>query len=109
MRIALVACVLLAGCASAPPPPAPQPSAPPSSTADAQDEANLAERRFAEAARSYQVVERNGRPFYCRNERPTGSKLNEYVCISESELRQRIEDEERLRRRTRPVLTRPAN
>jgi hypothetical protein len=105
MRITLVACVLLAGCASSPSTPEPAPgSAPPPG-----EDVNLADRKFAEAARSYQVVDRNGRTMYCRSERPTGSKLNDYVCITEGELRQRIEDEERIRRRTRPVLTRPAN
>lgn len=108
MRILFTACALvfLAACASTPPAAdagnSPE-AAPPVSEAERQ---SAADRKFAEAVRSYQVVEKDGETLYCRSERSTGSKLQSFNCINEAALRLRIQEAEAMRR-GRPAVCGP--
>lgn len=97
-----IAIVLLAGCAGTPPAPS---AAPPDSheSADA-DNQTAADRRFADEVRSYKLVERNGKKYYCRSERPSGSNLKSQICWTETELRQRVDAAEAYRRKYKPSV-----
>jgi hypothetical protein len=101
--------VLLVACAGTPPAPPAQAPANSASThepADA-DAQNAADRRFAEAVRSYKLVERNGDKYYCRAERASGSNIKAQNCFSEAELRSRVESAEIYRRRPKPAVCAP--
>jgi hypothetical protein len=67
----------------------------PDATSDAADQhvESAADRRFAEEARGYKLAERNGQKYYCRTERASGSHLKTMSCITENELRARVEYE----------------
>jgi len=112
MKIILCcATILLAACAGTPPAstnaeviePVPAP-AHEASEADAQ---SAADRRFAEETRGYKLVEKNGKNYYCRAERASGSNLKTNVCWSETELRQRVEAAEAYRRKYKPAICAP--
>ncbi len=101
------AILLLAACASTPPKTESPPVAPATSAEAAADNQTAADRRFAEEARSYKVVERNGEKYYCRTERASGSNIKALNCFSETELRARVENAEAYRRRNKPSVCAP--
>ena len=83
--------LLLQGCAGTPDA---APSAPPARTQQpppAAPPAENLEAELAEAARGYSRVTRNGVLMYCRHERPSGSNIATNVCITEAQLRERVE------------------
>jgi hypothetical protein len=98
---------LLGACASDPAPaPAPAAAVPapvaPSAAATAEaDTAAGLEKKFQEAARSYKVVQKDGKTLYCKRERMIGSTIPTLQCITETQLRNQIENTEELRQRMR--------
>jgi len=65
------------------------------------DAASLAEKKFQEAARSYRMVQKDGKTMYCKKEKPINSTIPRMQCISESELRLQVEQMDELRDRMR--------
>jgi len=84
--------LFLQGCAGAPKEAAT--AAPPATTqqppAAAQASRNL-DAELAEAARGYSRVNKKGVEMFCRRERPSGSNIATSVCITEAQLRERVE------------------
>ena len=97
---------LITACASQPGP-APQPASPPpaesapTSAAAEKDTANAMEKRFQDAARSYKVVERDGKTLYCKREKRIGTTIPTMNCMTEAELRLQVEMMEDYRNRAR--------
>jgi hypothetical protein len=97
---------LLGACASDPasstvakPAPA-QPAAPANSAATAEGVvASALEKKFQEAARSYKMVERDGKTLYCKREKVMGSTIPTMQCLTETQLRNQVESTEELKRR----------
>jgi hypothetical protein len=86
---AATALLFLQACATSP-----QSSAPPvtrQQVAATPDDGSTTDAEFAEAARGYTRVSRDGKTLYCRRERPSGSNISTSVCVTEAELRERIE------------------
>ena len=100
---------LLAACASQPastpgspaPAPATSPSAPAAAAKNEAEAADLIEKRFQEAARSYKLVEKDGKTLYCKREKVLGSTIPTMQCLTESQLRLQVEQMEDLRQRMR--------
>jgi hypothetical protein len=102
---------LFAGCASAPAanaaavPATPAPkvtTAPPEAAATAEaDTAAGLEKRFQEAARSYKVVQKDGKTMYCKRERVMGSTIPTLQCITEAQLRTQVENTDEIRQKMR--------
>jgi Skp family chaperone for outer membrane proteins len=105
----LAVAVALAACASAPPaaPAAATAPATASKTASpvaAPSEAEAAtqlEKKFQEAARSYKVVEKDGKTMYCKKEKVIGSTIPTLQCLSEAQLRLQVEQMDQMRDRMR--------
>ncbi|HUQ10969.1 MAG TPA: hypothetical protein VM146_11695 [Steroidobacteraceae bacterium] len=90
---AATALMLLQGCASsakAPDAPA-APVAKQQAAATTEDDAAKLDAEIAEAARGYTRVNRDGVTMFCRRERPSGSNIATSVCVTEAELRARVE------------------
>src|SRR5262245_28741111 len=102
--------LLLAACASTPSTTDPK-TIEPSETAAAPDASSqtAADRRFAEETRGYKQVERNGKTYYCRSERASGSNLRTTTCFTETELRSRFEAAERYRQQRKASACAPAD
>jgi hypothetical protein len=102
----LAVAAALAACASAPaegPSPAAAPpaqSAPVAAASEAEAATQL-EKKFQEAARSYKVVEKNGKTMYCKKEKVIGSTIPTLQCLSESQLRLQVEQMDQMRDRMR--------
>ena len=96
--------ILLVACAAKPAPDAKsiEPVA-----AEGSHTQTAADRRFAEETRGYKQIERNGQTLYCRSERASGSNLRTTNCVSENELRERVENAEAYRRSSRPAVCAP--
>ena len=62
---------------------------------------------LAEEARGYKLAERNGQKYYCRTERVSGSHLKTMNCITENELRVRVENAEANRRQSKASVCAP--
>jgi Skp family chaperone for outer membrane proteins len=102
---------LLAACASQPAgtsaaaqPAAPvaAPAAAPAPAANAEkDTADTLEKKFQDAAKSYRVVEKDGKTLYCKREKVMGSTIPANVCLTESQLRNQVETMEDARNRMR--------
>lgn len=114
---------LLAACASSPadapapaaapaPVAAPAPAAPAAAPAVAAaaasleakpeaDAASLAEKKFQEAAKSYRMVQKDGKTMYCKKEKPINSTIPRVQCITESQLRLEVEQMDEMRDRMR--------
>ena len=104
--------VLFAGCASAPDaaavPAKPAPTvttaatqaAPTAAAAEADTAAGL-EKRFQEAARSYKVVQKEGKTLYCKREKVIGSTIPTLQCISEAQLRTQVENTDEIQQKMR--------
>src|SRR6185369_5325965 len=97
-----LATILLVACAAKPPAPDTK-AIEPAATTEVTDASaqTAADRRFAEEARGYRLVERNGQKYYCRAERASGSNIKAMNCFTENELRVRLENAEALRRRSK--------
>jgi Skp family chaperone for outer membrane proteins len=112
------ACVtLLAACASSSPaaqtvgstpvsavPAVPAAAPVPAEAAAAQSESQTAtalEKKFQEAAKSYKVVQRDGKTLYCKREKVIGSTIPTLQCMTESQLRIQVETMDDLRERMR--------
>ena len=78
--------------------PAEGPSA--AATAEA-DTAQGLEKKFQDAARSYKQVQKDGKTMYCKREKVMGSTIPTLQCITESQLRQQVENTDELRQRMR--------
>jgi hypothetical protein len=83
------ALVLLQACAS--PQKASEIPLPRQQIAAPEDDASKLDAELAEAARGYSRVNRDGKTLYCRRERPSGSNIATSVCVTEAELRERVE------------------
>jgi hypothetical protein len=102
----LAASGLLGACASQPTTdahPAPAAAAAPAPTAAAAEADTAAgmEKRFQEAARSYKIVQKDGKTMYCKREKVMGSTIPTLQCISEAQLRIQVENTDELRQRMR--------
>jgi hypothetical protein len=98
---------LLAACASQPAATSAAPSqaatpakaaAPAAQNNEAQTAAAL-DKEFQDAARSYKVVERDGKTLYCKREKVMGSTIPTMQCLTESQLRNQIEATKEVKRR----------
>jgi Skp family chaperone for outer membrane proteins len=108
---ATLCCAWLAACASsgtsASPTPAAKPASAPATAAPAQPaqaEAEVAsnlEKKFQDAAKSYKVVQKEGKTLYCKREKVIGSTLPTLVCMTEAQLRNQIETTEEQRKNMR--------
>ena len=112
-----VGVLLVAACASQPasspaPAAAPAPAATPAPAAassaqaspEARPEADAAaqlEKKFQEAAKSYRVVQKDGKTLYCKKEKPINSTIPIVQCITEAQLRLQVEQMDELRNRMR--------
>jgi hypothetical protein len=95
---------LLSACASEPAPAAAPVQAAPAPAAAATAESDTAaglEKKFREAARSYKVVEKDGKTLYCKREKVMGSTIPTLQCITEAQLRNQVENTDELRQRMR--------
>jgi hypothetical protein len=99
---------MLTACASQPQPttaPAAKPATPaagkPSSAATEADTATAMEKRFQDAARSYKVVQKDGKTLYCKREKQIGTTIPTMNCMTESQLRNQVETMEEYRQRAR--------
>jgi hypothetical protein len=99
---------LMAACASQPAnptPPAATATAPAgAASAPAANEADTAagiEKRFQDAARSYKIVQKDGKTLYCKREKVIGSTIPTMNCLSEAQLRTQVENMEDYRNRAR--------
>jgi len=97
--------VLLGACASDPAPkatPAPAATAPAAAAATAEEvTAAGLEKRFQEVARSYKVVQKDGKTMYCKREKLISSTIPTLQCMTEAQLRAQVENMEELRQRMR--------
>ena len=97
--------LLLAACASEPATSAAPATAPPApvaaaATTEAETAGGL-EKKFQDAARSYKVVEKDGKTMYCKREKVMGSTIPTLQCITEAQLRNQVENADELRQRMR--------
>jgi Skp family chaperone for outer membrane proteins len=104
----LAVATVLAACASAPAentaPAAPAAPAAASAPALAPSEAEAAtqlEKKFQDAARSYKVVQKDGKTMYCKKEKVIGSTIPTMQCLSEAQLRLQVEQMDQMRDRMR--------
>jgi hypothetical protein len=75
-------------------------TAPAANAAAAESEAASAmEKKFRDAARGYKVVERDGKTLYCKREKVLGSTIPTLQCLTETQLRNQVENTEELKRR----------
>jgi hypothetical protein len=121
--LALAATLILAACAS-PPPPAntPTASAPASagkaapagqkhskwSKASEAEVAATLDQKFQEAARSFVKLKRDDQVMFCKRYRDIGSMIPQLHCITEAELRKQVEDSDELREQMRTKMGRCA-
>jgi hypothetical protein len=101
-----VCAALLAACASQPaaapaPTPAAQATPAPNSAVTEKDTASAMEKRFQDAARSYKVVQKDGKTLYCKREKQIGTTIPTMNCMTESQLRNQVETMEEYRNRAR--------
>lgn len=107
-----VGAALLAACASQPAAQAPAsqtpaasstatPSTAPSGAAAEKDAATAMEKRFQEAARSYKVIQKDGKTMYCKREKQIGTTIPTMNCMTEAQLRNQVETMEEYRQRAR--------
>lgn len=110
---------LMAACASTPPEgpaaapaassaPAAAPAAAPAPAAAATPEAaaeteaaTLAEKKFQELAKSYKMVQKDGKTMYCKREKVIGTTIPTMQCYSESQLRMEVQRMDDMRDRMR--------
>ena len=79
---------------------APIAAAAPSDAAAAESVAATAlEKRFRDAARSYKMVQRDGKTMYCKREKLISSTIPTMQCLTEAQLRLQVENTEELKRR----------
>lgn len=103
-----ITAALLGACASTTPAAAPAaaPAAEPSASAQAAtateaNTASLMEKKFQEAARSYKVIQKDGKPMYCKRERVIGTTIPTMQCLTEAQLRNRVENTEEIKKNMR--------
>jgi hypothetical protein len=82
---------LLGACASQPksdtaPVPAPVQAAPAASANTSNTSGIVTEEEFAREAKSYKLVEKDGKSLYCRTEQVLGSRLPSTVCLTHAQL-----------------------
>ena len=111
--LALGVCVALLGaCASQPattdapvakaPAPVAAAAATPAPAAQTEsDTAAALEKKFQDAARGYKVVQRDGKTLYCKREKVIGSTIPTMQCLTESQLRNQVENMDEMRERMR--------
>ena len=73
-------------------------TAPAAQNSEAQTAAAL-DKEFRDAARSYKIVERDGKTLYCKREKVMGSTIPTMQCLTETQLRNQIEATKELKRR----------
>ena len=86
--------------AAAAPAVAPVPAAAATGAAVAEsDAASAMEKKFRDAARSYKVVQRDGKTLYCKREKVLGSTIPTLQCLTEAQLRIQVENTDEIKRR----------
>lgn len=103
--LAVTAATLLAACASKPPESAPtaEKSKPVWSAATEAETAAALDARFQEAARSYVKLKKDGVLMFCKKQREIGSNIPTIHCLTEAQLRERVERMEEYRSRQRDI------
>jgi hypothetical protein len=89
---ALVVCLGASGCGSAPPAVDAMPA-----VEDRQEVVADLDKMVAEAAVSFNKVERNGVLYFCKRERQIGSNISKLKCLTESQLRVEVETMAKIR------------
>jgi hypothetical protein len=100
----LAGALLLAACASTPPegvPPAQEKHKPVWSAATEAETAAALDARFQEAAKSYVKLKKDGVLMFCKKQREIGSNIPTIHCLTEAQLRERVERMEEYRSRQR--------
>lgn len=64
----------------------------------------LLEKKFQRAARSYRMFQHDGETWYCKKEKPNYSNIPEMQCLSETQVRQEVENLERRRNRVQRLV-----
>ena len=70
---------------------------PAANPATAPPPTTLLEKKFQRAAKNYEKFQHEGQTIYCKKEKVTISNIPQVQCLTESQLRQQVEDSERSR------------
>ena len=98
LALVIVSALLLAGCASTPPetkPPAangPAPEEPKWDVATEQEVASKLDLAVQKAAKEYVQLKKDGVLMFCKRRRQIGSNIPTIECITEAQLRNRVEN-----------------
>ena len=57
------------------------------------------EKKFRDAARSYKMVQRDGKTLYCKREKVLGSTIPTMQCLTEAQLRLQVENTDEIKKR----------
>ena len=60
------------------------------------------EKKFQDAARSYKTMQKDGKTMYCKREKVLGSTIPTMQCLTETQLRNRVEATEELQEEHAP-------
>jgi hypothetical protein len=104
--LALAGATLVAACASAPreeAPPAGEKARPVWSVATEAETAAALDAKFQEAAKSYVKLKKDGVLMFCKKQREIGSNIPTIHCLTEAQLRLRVERMEEYRSRQRNI------
>ncbi len=104
--LALAGATLVAACASAPreeAPPAGEKARPVWSVATEAETAAALDAKFQEAAKSYVKLKKDGVLMFCKKQREIGSNIPTIHCLTEEQLRLRVERMEEYRSRQRNI------
>jgi hypothetical protein len=103
--LAVTAAALLAACASKSPQSAPAAEKPEPvwSVATEAETAAALDARFQEAAKSYVKLKKDGVLMFCKKQREIGSNIPTIHCLTEAQLRERVERMEEYRSRQRDI------
>lgn len=76
-------------------PPATAPEAKPAAApAEKEVTQSSIDRKVADAKKEYMEVEKDGQTLYCKRERKIGTRLPQYLCMTEAELINRVRSNE---------------
>ena len=103
--LAVTAAALLVACASKPPEGAPpeEKQKPVWSVATEAETAAALDAKFLEASKSYVKLKKDGVLMFCKKQREIGSNIPTIHCLTEAQLRERVERMEEYRSRQRDI------
>ena len=59
------------------------------------------EKKFQDAARSYKTMQKDGKTMYCKREKVLGTTIPTMQCLTETQLRNRVEATEEIKKNMR--------